>query len=634
VNAIAPCWDTLIRNALVFDGSGDAPRQEDVAIAGGRIAARGVALPEACARETVDAAGRWLMPGLLDIHTHLDLEVEVNPGLPEVVRHGTTTVLVGNCSLGLAFGAQLRGEDNPVIDCFTRVENMPKRVLQKCVDRISWDNPADYLAHFAAIALGPNVAPLVPHSMLRIEAMGSVEASIARAPAEAELARMATLLRQCLEQGYIGFSTDSIIFHYLANEPHKHARIPTQFASEQELKLLTNVVRDMDRVWQATPDSGNRLNAAKRFALTSGRLYGKPLRVSALTALDFAPMPRTWKQLLGLARFLNSPLMQGHFHLQALSTNFRLWSDGMVAPFFEEFETTRALIACEVEDRAARQRLLADPAFAEQFIREWNSAMPENRSWLNRLGLGAGATTFELDPEQMHIDSCPVAAWSGRTVAEVLGRLRQYQVSNGRAGADSEEERAVFARCPAPIRGAAEFMLAMFREFDRDFRWWMDVANKRPEIVKQMLFDANSLPGFNDSGAHITNLAFYDGNLLTLKIAAEDSLGLVATAVKRLTRDPAQFFGLDVGRIDPGCQADITLINPEALARYDSNAGRRTIYHEIFENDCLVNRSDGVVEQVYIRGRRVWEDAARFTAALGTETLGRALGYAGRGACL
>lgn len=624
-----PDWDTLIQGALVFDGSGGPPRTEDIAIAGGRIAARGVALPVACAREVVDARGRWLMPGLLDIHTHLDLEVEVNPGLPEVVRHGTTTVLVGNCSLGTAFGPQLNNGESPIIDCFTRVENMPKRVLQKCVERMHWDKPADYLAHFADIPLGPNIAPLVPHSMLRIEVMGGVQASISREPTEAELDQMAGLLEQCLQQGYIGFSTDSIIFHYLANDPHKEARIPTQFASEREIRLLTSILRDHDRVWQTTPDSGDRLNAVRRFALTSGRLYRKPLRVSALTAMDFVPTPGTWKQLLGLARFLNSPLMQGKFHLQALSTNFRMWSDGMVAPFFEEFETTRALIACEAEDREARQRLLEDPAFAEQFIREWNAAMPENRRWYHRLGLGP-ITTFELDPDRMHIDRCPVASWQGKTVGEVLRRLEQFQHSNGSRGADNDEERAIFQRCPKPIRGAAEFMLTMYREFDREFRWWMDVGNTRPEVVKRMLFDANTLPGFNDSGAHITNLAFYDANLITLKIAAEDSLALVATAVSRLTREPARFFGLDVGSIEPGRQADVILINPEALKHYDSNANRRMEYHELFENDYLVNRSDGVVEQVYINGVRVWEDAAQFTEALGTRTLGRALTYAGR----
>ena len=129
-------WDLLIRNALVFDGSGATPRVEDIAIADGRIAARGAGLDPAGARETHDADGRWLMPGLLDIHTHLDLEVELDAGLSEVVRHGTTTCVVGNCSLGTAFGAQRRGDDDPILDCFTRVENIPKNILRRCVERM------------------------------------------------------------------------------------------------------------------------------------------------------------------------------------------------------------------------------------------------------------------------------------------------------------------------------------------------------------------------------------------------------------------------------------------------------------------------------------------------------------------
>ena len=99
-------WDTLIRNALVIDGSGAAPTYQDIAIKSGRIAARGTGLPASEATDVVDGEGRWVMPGLLDIHTHLDLEVDLEPGLPEVVRHGTTSVLVGNCSLGTCFGRQ------------------------------------------------------------------------------------------------------------------------------------------------------------------------------------------------------------------------------------------------------------------------------------------------------------------------------------------------------------------------------------------------------------------------------------------------------------------------------------------------------------------------------------------------
>jgi N-acyl-D-aspartate/D-glutamate deacylase len=103
-----PAWDTLIRNALVFDGTGSAPAEQDIAIKGGRIAARGSQLPIGEAVRVIEGAGQWLLPGLLDIHTHLDLEVDLEPGLPEVVRHGTTTVLVGNCSLGTCLTSALR----------------------------------------------------------------------------------------------------------------------------------------------------------------------------------------------------------------------------------------------------------------------------------------------------------------------------------------------------------------------------------------------------------------------------------------------------------------------------------------------------------------------------------------------
>ena len=96
-------WDLLIQGAKVFDGSGALPSIQDVAVRNGKIAARGDSLPADAATEVVDGSNQWLMPGMLDIHTHLDLEVDVEPALPEVVRHGTTTVLVGNCSLGTSF---------------------------------------------------------------------------------------------------------------------------------------------------------------------------------------------------------------------------------------------------------------------------------------------------------------------------------------------------------------------------------------------------------------------------------------------------------------------------------------------------------------------------------------------------
>src|SRR5262245_55142909 len=124
MDSTGPRWDTLIRGGLVFDGTGAAPAAQDVAIRDGRIDAIGPNLAGNAAT-VIDASGRWVIPGMLDIHTHFDLEVEIEPGLPEAVRHGTTTVVVSNCSLGLAFGAQRRDGADPIVDCFARVENVP-----------------------------------------------------------------------------------------------------------------------------------------------------------------------------------------------------------------------------------------------------------------------------------------------------------------------------------------------------------------------------------------------------------------------------------------------------------------------------------------------------------------------------
>jgi N-acyl-D-aspartate/D-glutamate deacylase len=148
-------WQLLIRNALVFDGTGRPPCREDVAVAGGRIVARSPSLDPARADRVIDASGRWLMPGLLDIHTHLDLEVELAPGLPESVRHGTTTVVVGNCSLGTAFGAQRRNGEDPILDCFARVENIPSRCCARSSTASTGRRPADTSSTWPRCRSGP-----------------------------------------------------------------------------------------------------------------------------------------------------------------------------------------------------------------------------------------------------------------------------------------------------------------------------------------------------------------------------------------------------------------------------------------------------------------------------------------------
>jgi N-acyl-D-aspartate/D-glutamate deacylase len=615
-------WDTLVRGALVFDGSGAPPKHQDIAIKDGKVAARGSVLPPENAAATIDGSGQWLMPGLLDIHTHLDLEVDLDPRLPEVVRHGTTTVLVGNCSLGTCFGKQAQGDQNPIVDCFTRVENIPKPVLAKCVDAVEWDNTGDYMDHFDSLPLGPNIAAFVPHSMLRVEVMG-LQDSVSRAPTDEELDRMASLLEQALDQGYMGMSTDGLPFHYLANDPNTDKRIPTQFASRREMKRLLQVLRDRDRVWQTTPIIENRLKAIGYFFFSSGRLFGRPLKTSALSVLEFVLMPKSVKGFLNIARLLNSRLFNGNIHFQALGTNFRVWSDGIVSPLYEELSSTCKLIAKEYDDVEGRLALLNDPEFIAEFRRDWHHG---RRGWnlahlKQRLGVPDNLVVRDLS--LMVFDGAPVDDWNGETMQSVFDRLERWQ-GGDRSAARSESESGAFERFPDPIVDDAEFMLHMMREYDKSFRYWVDVGNVGNRATLDLLLHECTMPGFNDSGAHITNMAFFDANLSALRLAQARGLETVSKLVRRLTAEPAAFFGLDVGSLEIGAQADIVLIDPDALQGHDCDESRQLVYRDLFEHQQMVSRSDGVVSRVLIRGETVWADND-FAPALGSKPLGRAL---------
>jgi N-acyl-D-aspartate/D-glutamate deacylase len=221
---------------------------------------------------------------------------------------------------------------------------------------------------------------------------------------------------------------------------------------------------------------------------------------------------------------------------------------------------------------------------------------------------------------------CPIESWQGQTMAEVYVRYRIWQ----KAGADTPgEETACFAQLGRVLRDDGEFFLALLRHFDRDIYWHYVSANRDPEVVKQLLLNPLLIPGFNDSGAHITNMAFYDGNLRALKIAIEDSEACFSHMVKRLTSEPADFFALDAGRIEVGRRADLTLLNPDTLKTYDGDAGIRYQYRDVFDCHQLVNRSDGVVDGVYIAGVPVWTGSA-FTEVFGRERLGSALTAQGK----
>jgi len=617
----SPAIDTLIKNAKIFN-NGEPPVIEDIAIAGGKIVARGQKLDEQHAKKVIDAQGLWLMPGLFDIHTHYDLELEVAPALPESTRHGTTTVVIANCSLGLAFGTQRDGTNDPIVDCYARVENIPKSVLKNCADNIDWTTPQGYLEHLEALNLGPNVVTMLPHSMLRIEAMG-FENSIGRDPSDHELEKMKTTLTAALKQGYAGFSTDALPFHYLAGQPHCHKTIPTQFAKYNELKLLTQIVREQGATWQATPPKDSVVGTIKTFLLTSGRLHGKPLKTTVVAALDIANNWKISRLAKTLARVLNSKLVQGDFHMQALGAPFKTCSDGAITPLAEEIPELRALNETELEDRQARLHILNDKQYIKVFKEMWlKGKQGFGIARLKRL-LNLEDYAFNRTLADMTVDSCPQSNWQGMDFQTVFERI--LNIINARSPADvQEDEKTLVERDFLHVKDEADFMLQMLRSFDTDIIWSTISANRNMKTVREILMDPIFMPGFNDCGAHLTNMAFYDVNLRSLKLAAQGGESDVSYMVKRLTKDAANLFGVDGGSVNLGDTADLILIDPKQLMDYDGENSAQRIYREEFKHNQLVNRSNRVVNLVMIAGHSAWKDN-EFSSELGNKPMGRLL---------
>ena len=208
-------WDLLIKGAKLFDGSGEAPVVQDVAVREGRVVARGENLP-------AGHAEMWWKPPAsgcyraCSIYTPPDLEVDVEPALPESFGTGPRRYWSEIAAWVPASAARSRVWE-PIVDCFTRVENIPKAVLRKVSERSYGTTPVTTWITSPNCPWAP-MSPTLPHSMLRVEVMG-LEASVSQAPARRVVA-MEGLLETAMQQGYLGLA-DGLPFHYLSNDPNQ-----------------------------------------------------------------------------------------------------------------------------------------------------------------------------------------------------------------------------------------------------------------------------------------------------------------------------------------------------------------------------------------------------------------------------
>jgi N-acyl-D-aspartate/D-glutamate deacylase len=570
--SLTPAYDVVIRNGLFFDGSGSKPTQADVAIDGGKVRASASRLP-ATGRREIDAKGCWVMPGMLDIHTHYDAEIEAIPGLDESVRHGVTTVVMGNCSLSTAVGKK-----KDILDLFCRVESLPRDVLSRWFgDELSWHSVAGYYEHLDKLPIGPNVSSFVGHSSIRAHVMGMERSlKVSRAEPE-EIASMRNILAEAMDAGYLGLSIDMLPWHRMDGEPFCGLSVPSQHATPHEYRRLAEVVRQRERVLQATPNALTKRTVALLGMLSTG-VFRKPLRTTIVAAMDVKTNRRIYQIATKGATLLNR-LFRANIRWQALAEPFLNFCDGVHTPLFEEFATGVEAISAAP---AVRKQMFSDPVFRQAFRRDWRTR---------------GQRVFHRDLHDMWVVSSPIAGQAGQS----FGALADA------AGAE-------------PL----EYFMDLLAEHDSAIRWKTVVTNDRARERQYILAHPTTLPGFNDSGAHARNMAFQDGGLQLLQqVLLNPGLMPLEQAIHKMTRQTAEWLGLDAGSLAPGAWADAVVIDPEKLKtglsdpieQYDPRlAGAMR----------MVKRSDGVVRQVLIGGRVAFEDA-QFANDFGTKRYGRLL---------
>src|SRR5437660_5697035 len=191
-------YDLLIKNGRIVDGSGAPSFRGDIAVKDGKIVEIGKLSGQAT--RTIDAAGLVVAPGFIDNHCHYDAQVLWDPLCSFSCYHGATTVIFGNCSLGLA---PVRPADRErVAGMLSYVEAIPMDVLQVGVPS-RWTSFPEYMQAVER-RLGVNAGMLIPHSAVRYYAMGEVSQEDQRAATADQLTIMQRLIREGMEAGALG----------------------------------------------------------------------------------------------------------------------------------------------------------------------------------------------------------------------------------------------------------------------------------------------------------------------------------------------------------------------------------------------------------------------------------------------
>jgi N-acyl-D-amino-acid deacylase len=563
--------DLVIRGGTIVDGTGGAPFTGDLAIDGGLITQIGVVA--AAGREEIDASGKIVAPGFVDVHTHYDGQATWDAEMGPSSWHGVTTVVMGNCGVG--FAPAKKDKHDWLIGLMEGVEDIPGTALAEGMSW-DWESFPEYLDALERLPRTIDVGTHVPHGALRAYVMGQRGADNEE-PTPQDIAEMARLVEEGLRAGALGFSTSRTILHKSVDGE----LVPGTSATEPELVGIGRAMGKVGHgVFELTTDF---LPEWDEFGWM-GRLSRETGLPIAFTLLQSPIKQMPWKEQLAAMEAAND---QGANIVAAIGLRgigvIMNWR-GTVHPFMRKpsWQTIAGLSWPEQKTK------LSDPAFKAQMLAEENIPSP----------------SVDMAPFFMLV----TAAWA-----------MQFPLNDGFDYEPTREE-SIFGFAQAMGKDSAEYAYDQLMADDANGMIYLPILNYMDgnlDFTRELLQREDILSSLSDGGAHCGTICDAAAPTFLLSYWARDrKAGTIPLelAVKRQCHDTARLYGLnDRGVLAPGYLADVNVIDHTRLRlekpwlAFDLPAGGKRLLQKASGYDCTIKSGKitflgGVCQGVYPGG--------------------------------
>ena len=516
-------YDLIIKNGLIYDGKGSDPFKADIAISEDKIVAIGKIEEDSI--ETIDAKGKIVTPGFVDIHTHYDGQVTWDPYLRPSTYHGVTTVVMGNCGVG--FSPCKPDQRDWLIGLMEGVEDIPGTALHEGIDW-EWESFPEYLDALEKKPLAIDVGTQIPHGAVRAYVMGERGINHEEA-SEDEINKMKEIVREAVEAGAYGFSTSRTEKHNDVNGK----LTPSITAHKTELVEIAKSLGEIDKgVLQGISDFYDFESEFDIFKSMS-KESGRPI---SITVEQQDARPDWWIQLLDGIEDAQSEGIQMFGQVPPRATGILMGLTATLNPF--RFHPSYMEIAEMPLDE--RVKIMSDSSFRDRLLGEEgvsiNPLVDEIvQSYEKMFKLGEPAN-YEPDPKD-----------SFQSLSETSNRTAQ--------------EIAYDAMLEKEGRALIYHPLFNYQPGDLS-------------LVEKMLKHPYTISGLGDAGAHCG--AISDASFPTTLVQhwsrdrdRGEKLPL-KTVIKMQTSETASLLGInDRGILEEGYKADINIIDYEKLTLHE-----------------------------------------------------------------